>query len=131
MYGASDVFVFPTLGDPYGLVINEAMAAGLPVVSTTAAGEIRQRIRSGKNGFLVEPARADQLAARMLALARDPDLRRRLGLAAAADVAGKTPELWAEAFEQATAKILSMPPVGLSRSRRRLRARGTTQSTLK
>lgn len=131
VYGASDVFVFPTLGDPYGLVINEAMAAGLPVISTTAAGEIRQRIRNGENGFLVEPARADQLAARMLALTRDPDLRRRLGLAAAADVAGKTPELWAEAFEQATAKILAMPPVGRSRSRRRLRARGTTQSTLR
>jgi glycosyltransferase involved in cell wall biosynthesis len=131
LYGASDVFVFPTLGDPYGLVVDEAMAAGLPVISTTAAGEIRQRIRPGENGFLVEPGRPGDLAARMLTLARDPDLRRRLGIAAAADVAGKTPELWAEAFEQATAKILSMPPVRVTRSRRRLKARGTSGSTTK
>jgi glycosyltransferase involved in cell wall biosynthesis len=131
VYGASDVFVFPTLGDPYGLVVDEAMAAGLPVISTTAAGEIRQRIRPGENGFLVEPGRPGDLAAPMLTLARDPDLRRRLGIAAAADVAGKTPELWAEAFEQATAKILSMPPVRVNRSRRRLRARGTTGSTIR
>ncbi len=36
LYAAGDVFVFPTLGDPYGLVVDEAMAAGLPVISTTA-----------------------------------------------------------------------------------------------
>jgi glycosyltransferase involved in cell wall biosynthesis len=129
IYGASDVFVFPTLGDPYGLVVDEAMAAGLPVISTTAAGEIRQRIRNRENGFLVKPGCADELGARMLTLAHDRDLRRRLGMAAASHVAGRTPELWAEAFEQAATKILSMQPLRVSRVRRRSAARGTTGST--
>jgi glycosyltransferase involved in cell wall biosynthesis len=129
IYGASDVFVFPTLGDPYGLVVDEAMAAGLPVISTTAAGEIRQRIRNRENGFLVKPGCADELGARMLTLAHDRDLRRRLGMAAASHVAGRTPELWAEAFEQAVTKILSMQPLRVSRVRRRSAARGSTGST--
>ncbi len=44
-----DVFVFPTLGDPYGLVVDEAMASSLPVISTSAAGEIADRIVDGEN----------------------------------------------------------------------------------
>jgi len=36
-YFSSDIFVLPTYDDPWGLVINEAMACGLPVITTTAA----------------------------------------------------------------------------------------------
>ena len=55
LYAAADVFVFPTLGDPYGLVVDEAMACSLPIISTSAAGEIRDRVESGVNGFVVPP----------------------------------------------------------------------------
>ena len=54
-YAAADVFVFPTLGDPYGLVVDEAMACGLPVVSSTAAGELRRRVTDGVTGFITGP----------------------------------------------------------------------------
>jgi glycosyltransferase involved in cell wall biosynthesis len=109
-YAASDVFVFPTLGDPFGMVVLEAMACGLPVIATTASGEIGERVVDGVNGFLVPPASSDQLFERMNLLAREAELRRRMGAASVEKVAGQTPDQWAESFEQAIANILAMPP---------------------
>ena len=75
-YSAADVFVFPTLGDPYGLVVDEAMACGLPILSTDAAGEIRERVIPGQNGLLV-PANAIELMANaMESLATDSQTAR-------------------------------------------------------
>jgi glycosyltransferase involved in cell wall biosynthesis len=111
LYAASDVFVFPTLGDPFGMVVLEAMACGLPVISTSAAGEIRERIDEGVNGFVVPPADAEALRARMELLASDESLRARMGDAARAKVAGQSPAVWAEAFEEAVDKILSLPRI--------------------
>lgn len=52
-YRAADVFVHPTREDIWGLVINEAMANGLPVVTTTRCAAGLQLIRNGENGFIV------------------------------------------------------------------------------
>jgi glycosyltransferase involved in cell wall biosynthesis len=54
------------------------MAAGLPVVTTPIAG-VPELVQDGRNGLLVAPGRADRLADALVALAADPDLRRRLG----------------------------------------------------
>lgn len=98
-YASSDVFVFPTLGDPYGLVVDEAMACGLPVISTSAAGEIRDRIEDGVNGYTVPPEDCELLAERMLTLVQDAALRERMGEASAAKIKNHTPERWAADFE--------------------------------
>jgi glycosyltransferase involved in cell wall biosynthesis len=111
LYAAADAFVFPTLGDPFGMVVLEAMACGLPVISTSAAGEIADRIDEGVNGFVVPPADAEALRERMGLLARDPSLRSRMGDAARATVAGQSPAVWAEAFEEAVDKLLSLPRI--------------------
>jgi glycosyltransferase involved in cell wall biosynthesis len=118
LYAACDVFVFPTLGDPFGMVVLEAMACGLPVISTTAAGEIADRVADGINGFLVPPADSRALVERMTVLARDDDLRRRMSAEAVARVVGQAPDQWAQAFEQAIDRILSMPRIRDLRSRR-------------
>lgn len=118
LYAACDVFVFPTLGDPFGMVVLEAMACGLPVISTTAAGEIRERVADGVSGFLVPPADSGALVERMTMLARDGDLRTRMSAEAVASVAGQMPDQWAQAFEQAIDRILSMPRVRDVRSPR-------------
>ncbi len=107
LYAAGDVFVFPTLGDPYGLVVDEAMAAGLPVISTTAAGEIRERVTDGVNGFLVPPDDPGALKAAMRRLAVDAALRHQMGARSAEMIAPYTPERWAVAFEKAVEGILS------------------------
>ncbi len=110
LLAAADAFVFPTLGDPYGLVVEEAMAASLPVIASRAAGEIGARIEDGVTGYVVPPREPGPLAARMRALHEDEALRRRLGSAAALAVAGRTPERWAERFEEAVEQIMALPP---------------------
>lgn len=99
----------PTLGDPYGLVVDEGMACSLPVNSTSAAGEIGDRIEDGVNGYIVPPEHTAALLERMELLALDPDLRARMGETSARKIAGHTPERWAEDFELAVERILSMP----------------------
>jgi glycosyltransferase involved in cell wall biosynthesis len=109
LYAASDVFVFPTLGDTFGMVVVEAMASGLPVISTSAAGEINDRIDEGVNGFIVAPADADALGERMQRLALDESLRKRMGTAARSKVANQSPAVRAEAFEEADTKVVTLP----------------------
>ena len=80
-YHASDFFVLPTYYDPCALVVFEALACGLPVVTTAqnGAGEL---IAEGVEGFVVpSPDRAGALADAMDALSRD-DLRRAMSAAA-------------------------------------------------
>jgi glycosyltransferase involved in cell wall biosynthesis len=108
-YAASDIFVFPTLGDTYGQVVGEAMASGLPVISSTSAGEIRQRIVEGTNGFLVPPKDSAALQLHMKQLARDPELRQRMSDAASKAVQDVSLAQWAEAFEDAVSRVLAMP----------------------
>jgi glycosyltransferase involved in cell wall biosynthesis len=109
LYEASDVFVFPTLGDPYGLVVDEAMAAGLPVISSTAAGEIHERVIDGVNGYLVPPNDPVALSDAMLRLAVDPALRKQMGARSSEMIRAFTPDSWAEAFENSIEGILSAP----------------------
>ena len=106
IYAASDVFVFPTLGDPYGLVLDEAMACALPLISSSAAGELNLRIREGRNGLIVPPADPVALAAAMSELAGDRARRLRLGAESRQMVEGRTPARWAEDFETAVHEIL-------------------------
>jgi glycosyltransferase involved in cell wall biosynthesis len=105
-YTAADIFIFPTLGDPYGLVVDEAMACSLPVISSSAAGEIADRVEDGVNGFIVPPGNGAALLDRMERLAHESELRARMGEASRRKIEGHTPERWAEDFEYAVAQIL-------------------------
>lgn len=106
-YTAADAFVFPTLGDPYGQVVGEAATCGLPVVSTSAAGEISSRIENNVSGFIVPPANSAALLERMRWLARDPDLRARMGKEAEGRTAGQTLDRWCRDFEAIVAEVLA------------------------
>lgn len=75
---AHDVFVFPSLFEGFGLVLLEAMAAGLPIITTpnTAGPDL---ITDGKQGFIVPIRSAEAIAEKLLLLHREPDLARALG----------------------------------------------------
>ena len=78
---ACDVVAFPTqpaLGEGFGLAALEAMASRRPVVASDVAS-LPELVHSGENGFLVNPEYPDDLAARLVTLAGDAELRERLG----------------------------------------------------
>lgn len=75
----ADVFVFPSLEEGSALVTYEALAAGLPVITTSNAGSV---VQDGVEGFLVPIRDPAALAARLEQLRRDPALRLAMGAAA-------------------------------------------------
>jgi glycosyltransferase involved in cell wall biosynthesis len=76
-----DIFALSSVKEEIPLVLVEAMAAGLAVVSTTV-GRAPALIEDGRSGFLVRPRDVDALADRLERLAADPPLRARFGGAA-------------------------------------------------
>jgi glycosyltransferase involved in cell wall biosynthesis len=67
----SDVFVLPSLSEGFPNVILEAMAVGLPIVSTNVGG-LYEIIKNSENGYLVEPKNPQQLADKLLQILKDP-----------------------------------------------------------
>ena len=75
-----DVLAVPSRVEPFGLVIAEAMRAGLPVVASNVGG-IPEVVADGETGFLVPPDDVDALAGALQRLLDDPELRARMGQA--------------------------------------------------
>lgn len=64
-YHASDLFILPTREDVWGLVVNEAMACGLPVITTERCGAGAELVQDGINGYLVPVENVGALADKM------------------------------------------------------------------
>lgn len=81
---ASLALVLPSTEEQWGLVVNEAVAAGLPVIVSTAAGSRDLLVRSPVNGFVFEPVSSEGLAAALTALADDEALWAKMSTASLA-----------------------------------------------
>jgi glycosyltransferase involved in cell wall biosynthesis len=79
-YAAFDALVLPSSNEGTPVSAIEALAAGRPVVATRVGG-VPDVVREGEDGYLVEPGATDELADRLAELARDPELRERMGRA--------------------------------------------------
>ena len=77
LYRQADVFVSPTYAEGFSNTILEAMAAGLPVVSTDTVG-VADCLRDGENGLLVQPGDVPALAKALARIVEDDPLRRRI-----------------------------------------------------
>lgn len=97
VYGGSHVLVHPSLADGYAYVVMEAMASGLPVIVTSATGSA-QLIRDGENGFVVPPRDPDAIHDRLLYLAQNPAVLRRMGAAARQTIQHETPNSFNEFY---------------------------------
>jgi L-malate glycosyltransferase len=75
-----DIYASPSIAEGLGVSVLEAMAVGLPVVAS-AAGGLTEVVDDGITGFIVSPSNADSLAEALGRLARDADLRHRMGRA--------------------------------------------------
>lgn len=76
-FKSADMCVFPSRYEPFGIVVLEAMASGVPIVASNAGG-IREIICHGENGFLFEIDDSAALSNTILALYKDADLRKRM-----------------------------------------------------
>jgi glycosyltransferase involved in cell wall biosynthesis len=85
LYAEADAFIFPTLADCAPLVIPEAMAAALPVVSTSV-GAIPEMVRDGETGLVIPPGDGEALRGAIERLIEDPSLRLCLGEAGRREV---------------------------------------------
>jgi len=77
-YDACEVFVLPSICEPFGIVVLEAMARGKPIVATNL-GAARNLIQDGLNGFLVEPKKPDQIAEKVSLLLQDKKMAKNMG----------------------------------------------------
>lgn len=78
---SSMIFVLPSYHEGLPMSMLEAMAAGLPIISTQIGG-IPEAVTDGVEGFLIEPGEIEALADRINRLLNDPDLAQRMGMAA-------------------------------------------------
>jgi glycosyltransferase involved in cell wall biosynthesis len=111
LYAACEVLVVPSIAtrtfrEPWGLVVNEAMTRGLPVIVSdqtgVAAGGL---VRDGQNGLVVPAGDPTALSGAIRRLAGDAALRARLGAAGAEDVLAFSHEAWAAGFSEALASV--------------------------
>ena len=81
----ADIFILPSLHEPFGIVILEAWSAGIPVIASNAGG-LKDFIESGRTGLLFDPGHPEELVRAYETLTGDPELRRRLADAAREEV---------------------------------------------
>jgi glycosyltransferase involved in cell wall biosynthesis len=86
LYAVSDVFVLPSEHEPWGLAVNEAMCAGLPIVVSREVGCVADLVQHGVNGFTPSAGDVNGLAGALRQLVEDADLRRRQGAASLARI---------------------------------------------
>ena len=80
-YAHALAFVHPALAEPWGLVINEAMAAGLPIISSSDVGSAEELVDDGVNGFLFSPTSIDSISMALTNfLALSPERRQHMAL---------------------------------------------------
>jgi glycosyltransferase involved in cell wall biosynthesis len=78
-YAAADLLVLPSSHEPWGLVLNEAMCFGLPVIASDAVGAAPDLVHPGENGWIYAVGDTRALAAALRALLEDPGRRARMG----------------------------------------------------
>lgn len=79
VYAIADVFILPSENEPWALVINEAMCAGLPIIASEEIGAVKDLVRSGVNGYTFTAGDTAALANHLRTLIRNPQLREEMG----------------------------------------------------
>lgn len=80
-YALCDVFVLPSMSEPWGLAVNEVMATGRPVVVSDQVGCARDLVTNGLNGFIFPAGDVDALAEALTRVLADRDRAARMGMA--------------------------------------------------
>ena len=109
-YGLAGAFVLASTREPWGLVVNEALASGLPVLISNRCGCSKDLVSEGRNGFTFDPLDVASLAGLMARLAdADPSGRHSMSEASRKIIANWSPEVWADNMIKASRLALSLP----------------------
>jgi glycosyltransferase involved in cell wall biosynthesis len=96
LYALADALVLPTHSDPWGLVVNEAMACGLPIIVSSVAGCAADLVEDGWNGYVVPPRDSGKLSVAIHSLAGQPELRKKMSGCSLERIRNYSPEACAE-----------------------------------
>jgi glycosyltransferase involved in cell wall biosynthesis len=102
-FALSDALVLPTYSDPWGLVVNEAMACGLPVIVSQAAGCARDLVKENWNGLLVTPGDLPALTAAIQHVVEQPGVYARMGANSFDHISHCSPAEWSLGIAEAIA----------------------------
>lgn len=105
IYALAEALTFPTHSDPWGLVVNEAMACGLPIIVTNVAGCALDLVHDGSNGFVIPPKDIPKLAQTMTTLAENSELRGRMSRRSREQIQANSPSAWAEGIVKAVQTV--------------------------
>jgi glycosyltransferase involved in cell wall biosynthesis len=95
-YRRADALVLPSRSEPWGMVLNEAATAGMPLVAADGVGAARELVEDGVNGFRVPVGDEGALAEALRRLAEDDAFRASAGARSRELAARLTPEAWAD-----------------------------------
>jgi len=113
-YGLASAFILPSTIDQWGLVVNEAMASGLPVLVSKRCGCTHDLVQEGRNGFTFDPYDIGAMADAMRRIASDDCDRAAMGAASRAIVAEWGPDRFVAGFEAAAWTAIEAPKTHVS-----------------
>ena len=111
-YGLAEAFILASTSEQWGLVVNEAMAAGLPVLVSRNCGCVRDLVENGVNGYAFDPEDVSGLASLLVRMASAECNRAAMGAASQAIVSRWSPATFAEGLIEVAQAALSRPPRG-------------------
>jgi 1,2-diacylglycerol 3-alpha-glucosyltransferase len=100
-YALAEFLVLPTHSDPWGLVVNEAMACGLPIIVSSVAGCVADLVEDGWNGYVVPPRDMEKLSVAINSLVLQPDLKREMSAHSLERIRDYSPEACARGLAAA------------------------------
>jgi len=107
IYANADIFVFPTLADEWGAVVNEAMSSGLPILGSVYSQAVEELVKDGVNGWVFRPNHAGETMSKLgQALFASTTQLEQMGAMAAERISAVTPDAAADQIVDVIAKVL-------------------------
>jgi glycosyltransferase involved in cell wall biosynthesis len=113
-YAAADVVVLPSSHEPWGLVLNEAMCFGLPVIASDAVGAAPDLVHPGENGFVYPVGDVPALASALRRLLADPARRAEMGARSREIVGRFSYDADIEGILEALHRVVVRPRLGIA-----------------
>jgi glycosyltransferase involved in cell wall biosynthesis len=103
----ADIFILPSFSEPWGLVVNEAMACGMPVLVSEKCGSAPDLVRENENGFKFDPFDVVQMTEKMNEFVIKPEIIEPFGLKSKQIIQNFSPEKVAEEMWAGFKKVVT------------------------